>query len=138
MGGSAIEKRDLAGFLVGDGKRVLEAAVTLPEFVAPSLFGLNSLTADFLPAPRWTGLVRRRSEGLEIVIVVGIGRLGLLLCAIPGHTRWGLSDGVVTGGAGDGGRGRADGSTAAPSRLHAVRRQLAGAEVGDGGGVHTT
>jgi hypothetical protein len=28
VGGGAIEKRDLAEFLVGDGKRVLEAAVT--------------------------------------------------------------------------------------------------------------
>jgi hypothetical protein len=38
VGGSAIEKRNLAGLLVGDRKRVLEAAVTLPEFVAPTLF----------------------------------------------------------------------------------------------------
>lgn len=51
MGGSAIEKRNLAGLLVGDGKRVLEAAVTLPEFVAPSLLRLDTLTADLLPAP---------------------------------------------------------------------------------------
>ena len=138
MGGSAIEKRNLAGFLVGDGKRVLEAAITLPEFVAPTLFGLNSLTADFLPAPRWTGFVGRGGDWLEIVIVIRIGRFGLLLGAIPGHTRRGLSNGVVSDGAGDGGRGRTDGSTAAPSRLHAVRRQLAGAKVGDCGGVHTT
>ena len=47
---SAIEKRDLAGLLVGDGERVLEAAVTLPEFVTPTLLGLNTLTADLLPA----------------------------------------------------------------------------------------
>lgn len=57
VGGGAIEKRDLAEFLVGDGKRVLEAAVTLPEFVAPTLFGLDSLTADLLPAPGRTSLV---------------------------------------------------------------------------------
>ena len=37
VGGSAVEKRDLAGLLVGDRKRVLETAVTLPEFVAPTL-----------------------------------------------------------------------------------------------------
>jgi len=51
VGGSAIEKRDLAGLLVGDGKRVLEAAVTLSEFVTPSLFRLDTLTTDLLQAP---------------------------------------------------------------------------------------
>ena len=37
VGGGAIEKRGLAGLLVGDGERVFEAAVTLPEFVTPAL-----------------------------------------------------------------------------------------------------
>ena len=41
-----IEKRNLAGPLVGGGKRVLEAAVTLPEFVTSTLPRLDSLTAD--------------------------------------------------------------------------------------------
>jgi hypothetical protein len=133
-----IEKRNLAGLLVGDGKRVLEAAVTLPEFVAPTLLRLDTLTADLLPAPRWAGFVGGGSDWLEIVIIVGIGRLGLLLGAIPGHTRRGLSDGVVSEAAGDGRGGRANGSSAAPSRLHAVRRQLSRAEAGESGGVHTT
>jgi hypothetical protein len=137
VGGSAIEKRDLAGLLVGDGKRVLETAVTLPEFVAPSLLRLDSLTTDLLPAPRRTGFVGGGSDGLEIVVIVGIGRLGLLL-AIPGHTRLGLSDGVVSDAAGNGGGGRANVSSAAPSGLHAVGGQLSRAEVGEGGGVHTT
>ena len=138
VGGSAVEKRNLAGLLVGNGKRVLEAAVTLPEFVAPSLFRLDTLTADFLPAPRRAGLVGGGSDGLEIVVVVGIGRLGLLLGTIPGHTRWGLSDGVVPGGARNGRGGRPNWSSAAPSGLHAIRRQLSWAEVGESGGVHTT
>ena len=73
MGGSTIEKRNLAGLLVGDGKRVLEAAVTLSEFVTPTLLGLDSLTADLLPAPRRTGLVGRGGDGLEIIVIVGIG-----------------------------------------------------------------
>ena len=82
----------------------------------------------------------RGSDWLEIIVVVGIGRLGLLLGAIPGHPRQGLSDGVVSSCAGDGrgGGGRANGSSAAPSRLHDVRRKLTRAEVGEGGGVHTT
>jgi hypothetical protein len=138
VGGSAIEKRNLAGLLVGDGKRVLEAAVTLPEFVAPSLFRFDTLTADLLPAPRGAGFVRWGSDWLEIVVVIGIRGLGLLLGAIPGHTRWGLSDGVVTDAAGNGWGGGANWSSAAPSRLHAVRRQLAWAEVGEGGRVHST
>ena len=37
VGSGAIEKRDLAGLLVGDGERIFEAAVTLPEFVTPAL-----------------------------------------------------------------------------------------------------
>jgi hypothetical protein len=138
VGGSAVEERNFAGLLVGDGERILEAAVTLPEFVTPALFRFDALTADLLPAPRWTGFVRGGSDGLEIVIIVGIRRLGLLLGAIPGHTRRGLSDGVVSGAAGDGWGGRADGSAAAPSRLHAIRRQLAGAKASEGGGVDTT
>ena len=101
MGGSAVEKRNLAGLLVGDGERVLEAAITLPEFVTPTLFRLDTLTADLLPSPRRTGFVRGGGDWLEIVIIVGIGGLGLLLGAIPGHTRRGLGDGVVTDVAGD-------------------------------------
>jgi hypothetical protein len=138
VGGSAVEKRNLAGLLVGDGKRVLEAAITLPEFVAPTLFRLDTLTTDLLPAPGWAGFVGGGSDGLEIVIVVGIGGLGLLLGAIPGHTRGWLSDGVVTDVAGDGWGGRANGSSTAPSGLHAIRRQLARAKVSEGGWVHTT
>jgi len=138
VGGSAIEKRDLAGLLVGDGERVLEATITLPEFVTPSLLRLDSLTADLLPSPRRTGFVGWGSDWLEIVVIVGIGRLGLLLGAIPGHTRWGLSNGVVSGIAGNGRRGRANWSSAAPSRLHAVGGQLSRAEAGESGGVHTT
>ena len=38
----------------------------------------------------------RGSGWLEIVVIVGIRRLGLLLGAIPGHARRGLSDGVVS------------------------------------------
>jgi len=64
--------------------------------------------------------VGRGSDGLEIIVIVGIGRLGLLLGAIPGHTRRGLSDGVVSDVARDGRGGRTNGSSAAPSRLHAV------------------
>jgi hypothetical protein len=138
VGGSAIKKRNLAGLLVGDGKRVLEAAVTLPEFITPTLLRLDALTTDLLPAPRWTGFVGGGSDGLEIVVIVGIGRLGLLLGAIPGHARWGLSDGVVPNSAGDWGGGRANGSSAVPSRLHAVGGQLSRAKVGESGGVHTT
>ena len=37
VGGSAVEKRNLARLLVGDGKGVLETATTLSEFVAPTL-----------------------------------------------------------------------------------------------------
>lgn len=51
VGGSAVEERHFAGFLIGDGERVLEATVTLPEFVTPSLFRLDALTTDLLPAP---------------------------------------------------------------------------------------
>ena len=138
VGGSAVEKRNLAGLLVGDRKRVLEAAITLPEFVAPTLFRLDTLAADLLPAPGRSGFVGRGGDWLEIVIIVGIGRLGLLLGTIPGHTRRGLSDGVVSDVAGGRRRGRANGSSAAPSGLHAVRRQLAGAEVCESGWVHTT
>jgi hypothetical protein len=51
VGGSAVEERHFAGFLIGDGERVLEATVTLSEFVTPSLFRLDALTTDLLPAP---------------------------------------------------------------------------------------
>jgi len=51
VSGSAVEERNLAGLLVGDGKRVLETAITLSEFVAPTLLRLDTLTADLLPAP---------------------------------------------------------------------------------------
>ena len=138
VGGSAVEKRNLAGLLVGDWERVLEAAVALAEFVTSTLFRLDALTADLLPAPRWTGFVGGGSRGLEIVIIVGIGGLGLLLGAIPGHTRRGLSDRVVSDVTGDGRGGGAGGTPTAPSGLHAVRRQLAGAKVGESGRVHTT
>jgi len=138
VSGSAVEKRNLAGLLVGDGKGVLEAAITLSEFVTPSLLRLDTLTADLLPAPRRTGLVGWGSDWLEIVVIVRIGRLGLLLGAIPGHTRGRLGDGVVSEAAGDRRGGRANGSSAAPSGLHAVRRQLTRAKVGESGGVHTT
>ena len=37
VGGGAVEKRNLARLLVGDGKGVLETATTLSEFVAPTL-----------------------------------------------------------------------------------------------------
>jgi hypothetical protein len=137
VGGSAIKKRNLARLLVGDGKRILEAAVTLPEFVTPALLRLDPLTTDFLPAPRGAGFVRGGSDGLEVVVVVGIGGLGLLLGAIPGHARWGLGDGVVPSVAGDGWGGRANWSSAAPSRLHAVGGQLSRAQVGESRGVHT-
>ena len=138
VGRRAIKKRNLAGLLVGDGERVLEAAVALPEFVAPTLLRLDTLAADLLSTPRGTSLVGRWSDWLEIVVIVGIGRLGLLLGAIPGDTRRGLSDGVVSKIAGNGRGGRANGSSAAPSGLHAVGGQLSRAEVGEGGGVHTT
>ena len=82
--------------------------------------------------------MRWGSHWLEIVVVVGIRRLGLLLGAIPGDTRRGLSDGVVSNVAREGGRGRANGSSAAPSRLHAIGGQLSRAEVGESSGVHTT
>ena len=42
---------------VEDGKRGFEAAVTLLEFVTPTLFGLDSLMGDLLPAPRGTSFV---------------------------------------------------------------------------------
>ena len=138
VGRRAIKKRNLAGLLVGDGKRVLEAAVTLPEFVAPTLLRLDTLTADLLSTPRGTSLVGRGSDWLEIVVIVGIRRLGLLLGAIPGYTRRGLGDGVVSSIAGNGRGGRANGTSAAPSRLHAVGGQFSRAEVSEGGGVHAT
>ena len=138
MGRRAIEKRNLAGLLVGNGKRVLEPAVTLSEFVAPTLLRLDTLTTDLLSTPRGTSLMGRGSDRLEIVVIIGIRGLGLLLGAIPGHARRGLSDGVVSNIAGDGRGGRANGSSAAPSRLHAVGRQLSRAEVGEGGRVHAT
>ena len=73
VGGSAVEKRDLAGLLVGDRKRVLEATVTLPEFVAPTLLRLDVLTTDLLLAPRGANFIGRESDWLEIIVVVGIG-----------------------------------------------------------------
>ena len=60
---------------------------------------------------------------LEIIVVVGIGGLGLL-GTTPGHTKRGLSDGVVSEVVGGRKGGRANGSSVAPSGLHAVRRQL--------------
>jgi len=138
MGRRTIKKRNLAGLLVGDGKRVLEAAVTLPEFVAPTLLRLDTLTADLLSTPRGTSLMGWGSDWLEIIVIVGIGRLRLLLGAIPGYASRGLGDGVVSNIAGNGRGGRANGSSAAPSRLHAVGGQLSRAEVGDGGRVHAT
>ena len=102
VGRRAIKERNLAGLLVGGGKRVLEAAVTLPEFVAPTLLRLNTLTADLLSTPRGTSLMGWGSDWLEIVGIVGIRRLGLLLGAVPGDTRRGLSDGVASNIARDG------------------------------------
>jgi hypothetical protein len=85
VGGGVVKKRNLARLLVGDRKRVLEAAITLSEYIAPALFRLDTLTADLLPAPRRASFVRWRSDQLEIVI--RIRRLGLLLGVIPGHAR---------------------------------------------------
>jgi len=51
----------------------------------------------------------RGSDGLEIVVVTGIGSLGFLPGAIPGHTRWGVSGGVVLGFASHGGEGKRTG-----------------------------
>ena len=66
-------------FLVGDGKRGLKVAVTLLGFVAHMLFGLDSLMADLLPAPRGTSFVGG-SDGLEIVVTVGTEEPGELVC----------------------------------------------------------
>ena len=47
---TAVEERDLARLLVRDGERLLEAAVPVPELVAPPLLGLDALLTDGLAA----------------------------------------------------------------------------------------
>ena len=80
---------------------------------------LDALTTDLLPALRRTSFVGRGSCWLEIIVVVGIRRLGRL-GVIPGYARWELSDGVVLDVVREGRRERANGSMAVPSGLHAV------------------
>ena len=66
---------------------------------------------------------RTESDWLEIIFIVGARRLEVL-GVIPGHARQGLSDGVVSSCVGDRRGGRANRSSAAPSGLHAVEREL--------------
>ena len=104
VGGGTVKERNLAGLLVGNRKRVLEATEILPDFVTPALFRLDALTTDLFLASQRTGFVWRGSDWLEIIIVVGIRRLGIPLGAVPGHTRWGVSDGIVPDITREGGR----------------------------------
>ena len=51
VGGSAVEKGNLAHLLVGDGESILEPAVTVTKFIMTSrLLRLDALTADSLAA----------------------------------------------------------------------------------------
>jgi len=97
VGGGAIGKRNLAGLVIRDRKRVLEAAVTLPEFIKPALLRFDTLTIDLLPVTRWAGFMEGKSDELEIVIIIGTGGPRSLLGAIPGRTGRGLSGGVLSG-----------------------------------------
>ena len=50
VSGGTVQQRNLAGLLVGDGKSILEATVTIPELIASPLLRLDALAADFLAA----------------------------------------------------------------------------------------
>jgi hypothetical protein len=51
VSGGTVQQRNLAGLLVGDGKSILEATVTIPELIASPLLRLDALAADFLTIP---------------------------------------------------------------------------------------
>ena len=68
VGGSAVEKGNLARLLVGDGESILEPAVTIAKFITTSLLRLDALTADSLAAD--IGGVSSRDRGLEVVIIL--------------------------------------------------------------------
>jgi hypothetical protein len=50
VGGETVQKRNVAGLLVGDWENALEATVGVPDLVTPPLFRLDALVKDFLAA----------------------------------------------------------------------------------------
>ena len=50
VSGGAVQQRNLAGLLVGDGESILEATVAVPELIASPLLRLDALTTNFLTA----------------------------------------------------------------------------------------
>ena len=58
VGSGTIQERNLAGLLVGDGKGVLEATITVPELIASPLLRLDTLATNFLAA----AAIRIRNE----------------------------------------------------------------------------
>ena len=80
MGGSAVEKGNLAHLLVGDRESILELAVTVMKFITTSrLLRLNALTADSLVAD--IGGVSSHDRGLEVLIVLIVVLVGRQLAS---------------------------------------------------------
>ena len=50
VGSGTVQERNLARLLVGHGKGVLQAAVAVPELIAPPLLRLDTLATNFLAA----------------------------------------------------------------------------------------
>ena len=50
VGSGTVQERNLARLLVGNGKRILEAAVAVPELITSPLLRLNTLATNFLTA----------------------------------------------------------------------------------------
>ncbi len=45
---TSLQKRDFAALLIGHGENVFQTSITISQFIAPSLFCLDALTASGL------------------------------------------------------------------------------------------
>jgi hypothetical protein len=137
VSGGAVQERNLAGLLVGDGKSILEATVAVPELITSPLLRLDALATDFLAAD----LIRSSggAGGGEVIIIVRevIMLAGAALALATRACNGGDADRVVANGAGNRGKvGRVGARAAAGATRGAVRGYLAGAQGHQGSRVN--
>jgi hypothetical protein len=138
VSGGTVQQRNLAGLLVGDGKSILEATVTIPELIASPLLRLDALAADFLAA----NLIRScggTGRGEVIVIVREVVMLaGTALALATRACNGGDTDRVVAHGAGDRGKvGRVRARATTGAARGAIGRDLTSAQGHQGSRVNT-
>lgn len=142
VAGSPVEQGYFAGLLVRRRESLLEACVTVPEFVSPALLRLDALFANGLAARIGASRVVGRQVLfiVFIAVVVAAAAPSLMSTSYAGPCSR-TSEGGETMGTGNGcsvrkGGGRRVGATAAAAsarRGHAIRREFTTADVGEGG-----